>query len=163
MSLIFKEYYGFVCKVINRVLSDEHKSEDLAQDVFYDLWRRRESLDITISLKAYLRRAGINKTLNFIRDRKVRWDDEDKIPMMASQAADANQILEGEDLQKLIDTTINGLPERCRLIFSLSRFEEMSYQQIADELDISIKTVENQMTKALKILRAARGPMLKRR
>lgn len=163
MSLIFKEHYPFVCKVINRLLSDEHKSEDLAQDVFYDLWRRRDVLEISTSLRAYLRRAGINKTLNYIRDRKVKWDDEDKIPMMASPIADATQVLEGEDLQKMIDAAIDGLPERCRLIFTLSRFEEMSYRQIADELEISIKTVENQMTKALKTLRAALEPVLKRR
>lgn len=154
ISLIFREHYAFLCQVIVRVLSDEHIAEDLAQDVFYDLWKRRQELDISISLRAYLRRAGINKTLNYIRDRKIRWDDEDKIPQVSSHLPDANQHLETEDLKKRINQAIDDLPERCRLVFTLSRFEELSYQEIAVQLDISVKTVENQISKALKILRA---------
>lgn len=163
MAQLFRLYYGQVCKAINRVISDTHVVEDLAQDVFYDLWRRRDALEINTSIKAYLKRAGVNKTLNYIRDRKIKWDDEDKLPFMASREPDATQVLQGEDLKKKIDESINQLPERCRLVFSLSRFEDMSYQQIADELDISIKTVENQMSKALKYLRESLGPYLNRR
>lgn len=163
MSLIFKEYYPFICGVIHRIVSDRQQAEDLAQDVFFELWKRRESLEISISLKAYLRRAGINKTLNYIRDRKIKWDDEDKLPFLASPAPDVVQKIEGDELQHYIDQVIDGLPERCRLVFKLSRFEEMTYQQIADEMGISIKTVENQMSKALRQLREGLDPVLKRR
>jgi RNA polymerase sigma-70 factor (ECF subfamily) len=69
--------------------------------------------------------------------------------------------LEGQDLERSVHAAIDLLPERCRLVFTLSRFEEMSNQQIADELNISIKTVENQMTKALKMLKTAIEPLLK--
>jgi len=163
MSQLFRLYYTQVCKAISRVISDEHVVEDLAQDVFYDLWRRRKTLEINTSLRAYLKRAGVNKTLNYIRDKKIKWDDEGKLPFMASKEPDATQVMEGQDLQKQIHSAIQSLPERCRLVFSLSRFEEMSYQQIADELEISIKTVENQMSKALKILRNILEPYLNRR
>lgn len=163
MAALFRLYYPKVCKAINRVISDEHVVEDLAQDVFFDFWKRREKLDINTSLSAYLRRAGVNKTLNYIRDRKIKWDDEGKLPFMASNAPDASQVMQGKDLEKVINQAIQQLPERCRLVFSLSRFEEMSYQQIADELEISIKTVENQMSKALKILRARLEPYRNRR
>jgi RNA polymerase sigma-70 factor (ECF subfamily) len=163
MAQIFRAHYAKVCLAIKRVIADEHVVEDLAQDVFYDLWRKRASIEITTSLRAYLRRAGVNKTLNYIRDKKIKWDDEDKLPTVSVQAPDAVQVLEGQDLKNTIEQAIDELPERCRLIFSLSRFEDMSYQQIADELDISIKTVENQMSKALKLLRSALAAYMNRR
>ena len=161
ISMIFKQHYAFLCQAILRVINDTYVAEDLAQDVFHDLWKRRDTLEISTSIKAYLRRAGINKTLNYIRDKKVKWDDEDKLPKLTSSAPGALEELESRDLEQLIDDTIDGLPERCRLIFTLSRFEEMSYMEISKELDISVKTVENQMSKALKILRSALAPMLK--
>ena len=161
ISLVFKEHYAYLCKTIIRLVNDPHIAEDLAQDVFHDLWKRRENLNISISLKAYLRRAAINKTLNHIRDKKVKWDDEDKLPYMAAKVPDAVQELQGQDLKKLIDDTINGLPERCRLVFTLSRFEQMPYSEIAGALGISVKTVENQMSKALKTMRTALLPAAK--
>lgn len=151
--MIFKEHYAFLCQAIIRVVNDQHVAEDLAQDVFHDLWKRRDSLEISTSIRAYLRRAGINKTLNYIRDKKIKWDDEDKLPFVAASDPSVSDSLEGKDLEKLIERTIDSLPERCRLIFTLSRFEEMAYKEIADSLDLSVKTVENQMSKALKILR----------
>ena len=162
ISLIFKEHYTFLCQAILRVINDPHIAEDLAQDVFHDLWKRRETLNISISIRAYLRRAGINKTLNYIRDKKVKWDDESKLPMIASSAPSASDTLVNEDLEKLVERTIDGLPERCRLIFTLSRFEEMTYKEIASSLGISVKTVENQMSKALKILKEAISPHVRR-
>ncbi len=161
ISLIFKEHYPFLCQAIFRVVNDAHVAEDLAQDVFHDLWKRRETLEISISVRAYLRRAGINKTLNYIRDKKMKWDDEGKLPGMATTMPDAVQHLQKDDLKKMIDDSIDALPERCRLVFTLSRFEEMSYKEIASSLGISIKTVENQMSKALKVLRASLDEVLK--
>ncbi|MCB0522146.1 MAG: RNA polymerase sigma-70 factor [Lewinellaceae bacterium] len=161
METMFREYYPFLCKAIIRVLPDAHLAEDLAQDVFFDIWNKRENFSINTSLQAYLRRAGINRALNYIRDRKIRWDDEEKIAFQASNLTDASRKIEGEELKQKIEEAINQLPERCRLVFTLSRFEEMSYQEIADQLGISIKTVENQMSKALRILREAFDEELK--
>jgi len=160
MELIFRQYYIFVCRSITRILPHGHVAEDLAQDVFHDLWKKRDSLVIKSSLTAYLRRAAVNKTLNFIRDRKIKWDDEPELETMTSAVPNARQNLEEQELRKLIDRTIDGLPERCRLVFTLSRFEEMTYQEIANELGISIKTVENQMSKALRILKTVLAPLL---
>lgn len=160
MELMFSKYYTFLCRTVVRVLNDEHAAEDLAQEVFMDVWRKRDILHVNTSLKAYLRRAAVNKTLNFIRDRKIRWDDEEKLVLAQSKEESVALELEGQDLERLIHQTIEQLPERCRLVFTLSRFGEMSQQQIADELGISIKTVENQMTKALKMLKAVIGPFL---
>jgi RNA polymerase sigma-70 factor (ECF subfamily) len=161
MSLIFKQYYGFLCQVIARILPFGQVAEDIAQDVFYDVWKKRDSLLVHVSLRAYLRRAGVNRALNHIRDQKIKWDDEDKLEFQKSASHDVVQSLYGEELGALVERTIDGLPERCRLIFTLSRFEEMTYQEIADQLGISIKTVENQMTKALKILKETIEPVIR--
>lgn len=161
LELMFRKYNAFLCQTIVRVLNDEHTAEDLAQEVFFDVWRKRADIKVNTSLRAYLRRAAVNKTLNFIRDRKIKWDDEDKLASSASNSYSITLDLEGQDLERLIHSAIDLLPERCRLVFTLSRFGEMSHQQIASELKISVKTVENQMTKALKMLKEAVGPFLK--
>ena len=160
MELIFREYYTFLCQVIARILPDPHVAEDLAQDVFFEVWKKKETLNINTSVKAYLRRAAVNKTLNYVRDRKIRWDDEDKIPGLAYETSDVVQKMQEEELQAAVDAAIGQLPERCRLVFSLSRFEDMTYQEIAGHLGISVKTVENQMGKALRIMREKLGDYL---
>lgn len=160
IEILFREYYPDVCRSVLRIIPDPGIAEDIAQDVFFDLWRKREKLNINSSFSAYLRRAARNKSLNYIRDRKINPEGEDQLPQSGAIQTDANRKLEIQDLQRSIDQAINELPERCRQIFSLSRFEEMSYQEIADQLGISIKTVENQISKALRLLREALGPHL---
>jgi RNA polymerase sigma-70 factor (ECF subfamily) len=160
LEIVFREYYPDVCRSVLRIIPDAGIAEDIAQDVFYDLWRKREKLNINTSFGAYLRRAARNKSLNYIRDRKINPEGEEKIPHRSAGQTDANRKLEIQDLERSIDQAVGALPERCRQIFSLSRFEEMTYQEIADQLGISIKTVENQISKALRLLREALGPHL---
>ena len=153
IDIIFKRYYSFLCRACYRILTNTEKSEDLVQDVFFELWKKRESLRINTSLKAYLKRATLNKALNHIRDERIKSVGEEPLSYEASKQITAQQGLEKKELQASIDQAISQLPERCRLVFVLSRHEEMTYQQIADKMGISIKTVENQITKALKLLR----------
>ena len=155
---IFRQYYAYVCQAVYRILPDEVLVEDICQEVFLELWRRRDRLVIQSSLRAYLRRTAVNRTLNFIRDQKVTFDQDSDELFLASNLAGTAQELEAKELEKLIDQAIDQLPARCRLVFVLSRFHEMSYKQIAKELDISVKTVENQISKALKYLRQMLGP-----
>lgn len=155
MDILFRRHYSSICRAVYRILKDGNLAEDIAQEVFLGLWKKRKTLNISTSVNAYLKRAAVNKSLNFIRDQKVKFDDEEKMPVLTNNQSTTQQQLEAEDLQKLINDSIDLLPEKCRLVFTLSRFEEMSYQEIADKLDISIKTVENQISKALKFLRKA--------
>ena len=155
IDLIFRKYYSFLCKSIYRIIPDTQITEDLAQEVFYEVWRKREHLKINTSLKAYLKRAALNKALNYIRDQKIDFRNAPAKEELISKQDSIVQELAADNLQQQIDQAIDSLPERCRLVFVLSRFEEMSYQQIADQLGISIKTVENQISKALKSLRVA--------
>ena len=160
VELFFKKYYHYLCNVIFRVLPDATIAEDLAQDVFFEFWKKREQVSITTSAKAYLKRAAINKTLNYIRDQKIRFTDEEELPALPTDSLSSQQKLENSELETLIREAIDRLPERCRLVFMLSRFEELSYQEIAEQLNISVKTVENQISKALKFLRQALSPIV---
>lgn len=160
MDKIFRAYYTFICRAVYRVVPDSVLTEDIAQEVLLEIWRKRHSLNIKSSLKAYLRRSAINKALNYIRDNKVKLEDEEKMPVLESKMSGAQQQLEANDLQALINKTIDELPERCRMVFVLSRFEDMTYREIGEHMNISIKTVENQMSKALKYLTASLSPYL---
>lgn len=155
---LFRLYYGFLCKTVYRVIPDKLIAEDLAQEVFYELWRKKDQLKINVSLKAYLRQSASNRALNYIRDQRMKFTDQEKLPEAQSQQLNSLQQLQVNELQELINKSIAGLPERCRIVFSLSRFEEKSYKEIAELLDISVKTVENQISKALKVLREKIGP-----
>jgi len=155
IGFIFERYYAFLCKVVFRILSDVNTAEDLVQEVFYELWKKQRELSIQTSLKAYLRQSCRNKALNFIRDnRRVFLREEPEERPQRYWDSPQSQ-MEGAELQAFIDEVIDGLPERCRVVFILSRFEDMSYSEIAEHLGISAKTVENQISKALRLLREA--------
>lgn len=160
IELIFKTYYTFVCHVLYRIIPNENTVEDIAQDVFFEFWKKRANIQINTSLKAYLRRAARNRALNHIRDQRMAFAEESEMPNLITTDPSINQLLAAEELKKQIDQAIDSLPERCRLVFVLSRFEDMSYREIAENLNISVKTVEHQIAKALKSLRQALGPNL---
>ncbi|MCB9283989.1 MAG: RNA polymerase sigma-70 factor [Lewinellaceae bacterium] len=159
MELLFRRYYSYVSMAVYRMVEDGTVAEDIAQEVFMEIWRRRNSLRISISLKAYLRRSAVNRSLNFLRDKKNRFKEELSDAQYELQTPE-NPDLELDELQDHIDDAIRQLPDRCQEVFRLSRMEEKSYQEIADQLGISIKTVENQIVKALKLLRESLRPFI---
>jgi len=157
---LFKKHYAFVCNVVNKYVGDKSKVEDIAQEIFTELWLKRDQIHIHTSFPAYLRRMAISRALNNIRDTKKHdWDDLDPLAEamtdVAYQQPEAIQHLEEEELKMILGAAIEKLPEKCRVIFLLSRYDELSYAEIAQHLNISIKTVENQIGKALKYLRLA--------
>ena len=159
---LFKQYYGFVCNIIHGYIKDRSKTEDIAQEMFMELWVKRAQLQIHTSTSAYLRRMAVTRTLNYIRDaKKHQWEDLEVFQSQesgrAEQDAEVIRKLEETELKVRINQALEALPEKCRLVFLLSRQEEMSYAEIAGHLGISIKTVENQIGKALKLLRLSVG------
>ncbi len=156
MERIFDTYYSYLVTTAYHVLMDEHQAKDLVQDVLFHFWTKRDTLTIESGLKSYLRRSVVNRSIDQIR-RKKRFGVAEEITdyNQASNEVSTQEMMETADLQSAIMVAVDSLPERCKLIFSLSRFENMSHQQIADQLDISKKTIENQMTKALKTIRKA--------
>lgn len=154
---LFKKYYKVLVYKAYRFHADEHKAKDHVQEVFLGIWDKRETLEIHTSVNAFLNRAVINKTIDYVRAQRF---DFDKEVFLEKRETEDDQKLEGEELRSLIHQTADNLPDRCRTVFFMSRFEDMSHKEIAQQLGISTKTVENQITKALKILRAAITPYL---
>jgi len=142
---------------IYRLIPDESTCQDLAQELFVDLWNKRESLDIHTSLRAYLRRAAVNKSLNYIKaNKRFQFEDTDELGNLPDTASQDSTKREKQDnLEEALHAAIDTLPEKCRVVFNLSRFEQLSHREIAEKLGISVKTIENQITKAMKILRDA--------
>lgn len=152
---LFDSYYKYLIVIAYRYLNDSQKAKDLAQDVFLELWNRKDSLKINFELKSYLRRAIINKSINYLkREKRMDFSDPVELPETAIPA-EAPLMVEANDLQKIIQQSIDRLPTRCRIIFCMSRFEDKSHKEIASLLDISTKTIENQITRALKSIRKA--------
>ncbi|NNE29503.1 MAG: RNA polymerase sigma-70 factor [Saprospiraceae bacterium] len=160
LAHIFHKYYPGLCRIAYRMTGDTQASEDLGQEVYVDLWKKRQRLHIQTSIQGYLRKALSNRTLNYIRDQKIRSVGDAKILAISSKEPNAQELMQSEDLQKRINEAILELPDRCRLIFILSRYQKMTYSEIAGNLDISPKTVENQVAKALRLLRNSLGPIV---
>lgn len=136
------------------ILNDSELAEEMVHQVFLKILERKDPLNVHTSLKAYLFRSVNNECLNYIKHQKVKQtyqlyatNEMDNFPETPSSK------LSYKELELQLKRAINDLPEQCRTIFQLSRFEELKYAQIADQLGISIKTVEAQMSKALKRLR----------
>jgi RNA polymerase sigma-70 factor (ECF subfamily) len=151
---VFKSHFKTLHAYAFTILKDEIQAEEIVQQVFFKLWDRAESLSITGSVTAYLYRAVHNESLNYIKHQKVRSQHRLHVAYsMKNQADHASKKVLNSELEKKLHEAMEELPEQCRTIFQLSRFEEMKYREIADQLDISVKTVENQMGKALRLLR----------
>lgn len=154
---LFRNYFTPLMAFSRRILGDEEDAREVVHQVFINLWEKRSELDLSTSLKSYLFTSVNNRSLNVIRDRRKFSSEE--VPERAGEW-DVSTQLEAMELEEKIRAAIDTLPERCREIFELNRFEGLKYSEIATQLDISVKTVENQMTKALKLLREQLGKYL---
>lgn len=135
------------------VLSDED-AENIVQDVFMMLWEKRDVLNVQISLTAYLFSLVKNKCLDYLRHKIVADEYKQELGIKLASLEDMNRAFgSDEEIEHFISEAVNKLPERCREIFIKSRVEGKKYREIADELQISVNTVENQMAIALKKLR----------
>ena len=152
----FRKYYDRLCNYANSLLKEEDEAEEVVQTVFLTIWEKRADLEITLSLKSYLYRAVHNHCLNRFKHASVREAHRDYTQNFLPQSYESvTEIIHASELEERIEAAVSTLPEQCQIAFRMSRFEELKYQEIADQLGISIKTVENQIGKALKILRSA--------
>ncbi|NCD69583.1 RNA polymerase sigma-70 factor [Mucilaginibacter sp. R11] len=151
---VFKQYFKGLHAYAYTFMKDDDQAEEIVQNVFCRIWEKRSQLKTDGSLKGYLYRAVHNESLNYLKHQKTR----DAFQVHYNQSGEAlaghasEKVLTAE-LGQHIQKALDELPQQCRTIFQMSRFEHLKYQQIADQLNLSIKTVENQMGKALKILR----------
>ena len=147
----FKNLHAYACTIMR----DTAAAEEVVQNVFVKMWEKKEDLQIRENVSVYLYRAVHNGSLNHLKHLKVKAAYQSHTmrrhtPNDSERASE--KVMMGE-LEQNLQRALNELPEQCRTIFQLSRFEELKYREIADNLGLSIKTVENQMGKALRLLR----------
>lgn len=151
---LFVEWYPPLCNYANSILRDEDEAKDIVQKMFYKLWDQRSELEIHTSVKSYLYRIVHNDCINKVKQLKVREEHHQYLAYVNhNQINDTEEPLRRSELERQIELAIESLPPRCGEVFKLSRFKQLSYSEIAEELNITTNTVETQIVKALKILR----------
>lgn len=166
INMLFNTYFSPLCQVAFRIVHNQQAAKDVVQDVFVRLWTNREQLHIQSSMLGYLKQSVTNASIDNQRRayeaKKVQWDPGSGLAQATVQTATTHveHDVEAKETAALVERAISTLPDRCRLVFILSRHHGLSYKQIAEKLDISPKTVENQMSKALKLLRQALATVL---
>ncbi|MEI8272144.1 MAG: RNA polymerase sigma-70 factor [Paludibacter sp.] len=151
---LFETYFTPLCRFMHLYIKETTIVEELALDIFMYVWENRKTLQIQLSLKAYMFQAAKNKCLNVLRQKKITMSLED----MHSDMAETDEMsLETEELYHLIQEAVLALPNKCKEVFNLSRAENRSNHEIATQLDISEKTVEGHITNALKRIKTFLG------
>ena len=160
-NLCYDLYYKPLCSFANFFVKQPAVSEEITQNVFLEVWINREKMPAHSSVKAYLMTAVKHDCLDYLKHKKI---EEKYVGQYLQTAHDSYEDIFHElvsrDLQKSLDQAINKLPKNCREIFLMSRFSYIPYKEIAATLNISVKTVENQIGKALKIVRRELDPFL---
>lgn len=155
-EIIFKQYYAFLCAVAYEYVHDKYTSQSIVEDVMLTLWEKRKQISVTKSIKAYLMKAVRNQAIDFIRaDQSFRSVDitDKQYQNCFVPDEDIFEQLVSRELEELIQQIIDGLPEECRKVFILSRYEGKSYQEISNELGVSVNTVKYHIKNALSIFR----------
>lgn len=152
---LFKNYYDSLCDYAYTIVKDRDESDEVIQNVFYNIWNKRETLDFNVPLKAYLYRAVHNESLNKLKHTKVKqaYAMEYKHKFSTVKFSDSSSQIHLKELEHAIQKVLDELPPQCSKVFKLSRFENLTYPEIAVKLEISVKTVESHMGKALKSMR----------
>ncbi len=153
-EVLFKRHYKPLCRRVNSMLNDEEATEDVVQQLFIKIWESRETLQTPDSVAAYLFTAARNRALNYIKSQSRKSSNETPLTHLHDEADNrTEELMDAKELQKALYAAIDALPEKRREVFVLSRFEGKSYKEIAEIMQISVKTVEAQMGKALSTLR----------
>ena len=153
-EMLFKSHFAGLCYFAQKYVKDFEAAKEIVQDAFLNLWEKRDSIDMERPVKSYLTMIIHNKCTNHLRDNRkfdpyiLHVENLLDIP----EYEDADTFVEKE-LEEKIEIALSELPEKCREIFVMNRYENLKYHEIADKLQISVKTVESQMSKALQHMR----------
>lgn len=160
-ELLFREYYKLLTVFANKYVNDMETSKEIVQDLFVHLYEKRDQLDINSSLKSYLFRSTHNRSINYINSQKIRFKYAEHVKVTASARENSleNEVNKTE-LEHALYKAIDDLPPKCQAIFKMNRFEGLSNSEIAEKLSLSKRTIETQISKALKILRVKMKPYL---
>ncbi|GGA86333.1 DNA-directed RNA polymerase sigma-70 factor [Flavobacterium palustre] len=158
LTIIYKEYWEIMFLAAYNLVKDRSVCEDIVQEVFISLWQRRDKIQIKVSLKSYLYTSTVYKVYDhFNKNKKMAKDElfdnfENKI-----ETSNPETKLMHQELISYLDTIVDSLPDKCKEVYKLSRENMLSNKEIAEQLNISQRTVEGHISKALKILKESLG------
>jgi RNA polymerase sigma-70 factor (ECF subfamily) len=147
---LYNQYYIELYVYSKRYVRDMDAAKEVVQDVMINLWAKREELNFQDNLKAYLYKSVSNRSINYLKKKKYTINiDEELEDKLIEEDMHFIENLEDNQLEERIDQEINKLPDKCKQAFRLSRFEELKYNEIADQMGVSVKTVEAHISNAL--------------
>jgi len=149
---VFMSHYESLCRYAYTILKNAEEAEDVVQSMFVKIWEKREGLEVKHTIRSYLFKAVYHQCINQLEHRTVKLKHQVHIAHETHAETQLPETFQHE-LEENIIAAINSLPDQCRIIFMMSRYDELRYAEIASNLNISVNTVENQISKALKILR----------
>ncbi|RQO66312.1 hypothetical protein DBR43_29240 [Pedobacter sp. KBW06] len=147
---VFQKYWDMVLSVCIKYTGSEEDAKELTQDIFYSIWTRRADLTIKTNLSAYLHQSAKNKSFNFLRDRERQQAKLSLVALPPLVDGYSAQEIDLKELRLMLQQTTNKLIEPGKGIFKLSREESLSHREIALRMNISVKTVEYHIGKALR-------------
>ncbi len=153
LKQLFALYYEQITGRLYKMVPDLQLAEDMVQEVFINLWQKREQIRINTSVQSYLMVSARNRLFNHLRANKHILEEIREFHVADSTKDDAQKEMEQSEIQRQVHRAIDRLPIKSRTVFVMSRFEEMSYKEIALSLGVSVKVVEYHMSKALKELK----------
>lgn len=153
-EMLFRTYYQSLCNYACTFVRDREEAEEIVQSTFTGMWEKRDNLSIHTGVKPYLYAMVRNACLNQLKHEKIKHRHAAMEMAVAERSIESvTRAVEASELEHRIMEAMSRLPEQCRIVFKLSRFEDLKYAEIAEQLNISVKTVENQMGKALRVMR----------
>jgi len=150
-EVLFKTYYVPLCRFARSIVGNSDQAEEIVQEFFYSYWKNRKNIGIKFSIRAYMYKAVKNSALRYLAHRKLENSYENSLGKVTRSWDNLDE--SSDELLRIVEATLQQLPERCRQAFILSRRDGLKYKEIAAKLSVSEKTVEADMTKALMALR----------
>ena len=155
LKTLFYSHFKTLAAIGQRISGDPDEGKDIAQQVYIQVWEKRHTLDIEGDILPYLKRMAINEALAQKRTAERRQELQTNIEIVDRVNPDGEDMVMAEELQVSVVKAVADLPEKCGEVFKLSRYEELTYKEIGETLNISVKTVESHMGRALRQLREA--------
>lgn len=149
----FKSHFKRLHIYAITIVKDSEVAEEMVQNVFYKLWERNLEVLKDSSINSYLYRAVHNESLNYLKHQQVKQAYQTYAMKQGEEIVPETHSVTYKELVAKLESTMNELPEQCRTVFQMSRFEGLKYREIADKLNVSVKTIEKHMGKALSIMR----------